>query len=109
MSKRRRRGRNEQRRLIQEWEESGESADAFAARIGVAINTLYRWRAASTSAPPKVALPESALARMVEVHAAAMPADARFEIELAGWRIRVPASFDEAGLRRLLRVLETAP
>ena len=107
MSKRRRRGRNEQRRLIQEWEESGESADAFAARIGVAINTLYRWRAASTSGPPK--LPESTLARMVEVRAAAMPADARFEIELAGWRIRVPALFDEAGLRRLLRVLETAP
>jgi transposase-like protein len=106
MSKRRRRGRDEQRRLIQEWEESGESVAAFAARIGVASNTLYRWRAASTSARLKV--PESMLARIVEVQSAAMPADTRFEIELGGRRVRVPASFDETGLRRLLRVLETA-
>jgi transposase-like protein len=105
MSKRRRRRRDEQRRLIQEWEESGESAAAFAARIGVASNTVYRWRAAS-SAPLKV--PESTLARIVEVRAAAMPADTRFEIEFGGRRVRVPASFDETGLRRLLRVLETA-
>jgi transposase-like protein len=106
MSKRRHRGRDEQRRLIQEWEESGESAAAFAERIGVASNTLYRWRAASTSAPLKV--PESTLARIVEVRAAAMPADTRFEIEFGGRRVRVPASFDETGLRRLLRVLEAA-
>ena len=33
MSKRRRRGRDEQRRLIQEWDESGESAAAFAAPV----------------------------------------------------------------------------
>jgi transposase-like protein len=104
MSKRRRRGRDEQRRLIQEWDESGESVAAFAARIGVASNTLYRWRAASTSA----SLPASTLARIVAVRAAAMPADTRFEIELGGRRVRVPVSFDEMGLRRLLRVLETA-
>jgi transposase-like protein len=103
MSKRRHRRRDEQRRLIQEWKESGESAAAFAARIGVASNTLYRWRAASTSA----SLPESTLARIVEVRAAVMPADMRFEIEFGGRRVRVPASFDETGLRRLLRVLET--
>jgi transposase-like protein len=106
MSKRRHRGRDEQRRLIQEWEESGESVAAFAARIGVASNTLYRWRAPKTTALPT--LPESTLARIVEVQAAAMPADTRFEIEFGGRRVRVPASFDETGLRRLLRVLETA-
>jgi transposase-like protein len=107
MSKRRHRRRDEQRRLIEEWEESGESVAAFAARIGVASNTLYRWRRAeSTSAPLKV--PESTLARIVEVRSAAMPADTRFEIEVGGRRVRVPASFDETGLRRLLRVLETA-
>lgn len=90
--------------MIQEWEESGESVAAFAARIGVASNTLSRWRTASTSA----SLPESTLARIVEVRAAAMPADTRFEIDLGGRRVRVPASFDETVLRRLLRVLETA-
>jgi hypothetical protein len=61
---------------------------------------------ASTSTSLK--LPESALARIVEVRTAAMPADTRFEIEFGGRRVRVPASFDEMGLRRLLRVLETA-
>ena len=107
MRKQRRRGRDEQRRLIQEWNESGESAAAFAARIGVASNAVYRWRAALTDAVPKAA--ESALSRIVEVRTSSMPADTRFEIEVGGRRVRVPASFDEAGLRRLLRVLEAAP
>jgi transposase-like protein len=107
MSKQRRRRREEQRRLIQEWKESGESAAAFAARIGVAGNTLYRWRSTMTDAAPKV--PERALSRIVEVRAAVMLADTRFEIEVGVRRIRVPASFDETGLRRLLRVLEAAP
>jgi transposase-like protein len=107
MRKQRRRRREEQRRLIQEWDKSGEDAGTFAARIGVASNTLYRWRAALTDAVPK--LPESALARIVEVRTAAMPADTRFEIETGGRCVRVPASFDEVGLRRLLRVLEAAP
>jgi transposase-like protein len=107
MSKHRRRRREEQRRLIQEWKESGESAAAFAARIGVVSNTVYRWRAALTDAVPKI--PESTLSRIVEVRTAAMPADTHFEIEIGGRLVRVPASFDEGGLRRLLRVLEAAP
>jgi transposase-like protein len=107
MSKQRRRRREEQRRLIQEWNDSDDSAAAYAARIGVASNTLYRWRSAMTDAGPKV--PERALSRIVEVRAAVMPADTRFEIEVGGRRIRVPESFDETGLRRLLRVLEAAP
>ncbi len=107
MSKHRRRRREEQRRLIQEWKESGESAAAFAARVGVVSNTVYRWRAALTNAVPKV--PESTLSRIVEVRTAAMAADTRFEIEVGGRRVRVPASFDDGSLRRLLRVLEGAP
>lgn len=106
MSKHRRRRREEQRRLIQEWNESGESAAAFAARIGVASNTIYRWRAALTGAGPQV--PASMLSRIVELQAEVMPADTRFEIDVGGRRVRVPVCFDEAGLQRLLRLLETA-
>lgn len=90
---------------MQEWRDSGESAGAFAARIGVASNTLYRWRRAGLAAGRKVAAPT--LSEIVEVRA--MAADTRFEIDVGGWRVRVPASFDEAGLRRLLGVLEAAP
>lgn len=107
MSRHRRRRREEQRRLIQEWIESGESAATFAARISVASNTLYRWRAAMTDAAPKI--PGPALSRIIEVRTAEIPGDTRFEIQVGGRRVRVPGSFDEAGLRRLLRVLETAP
>lgn len=107
MSKRRRYGREEQRRLIEEWKESGECAAAFAARVGVAANTIYRWRAALIGAVSRV--PASTLSRIVELRAEPMPGDARFEIDVGGWRVRVPALFDEAGLRRLLRALEATP
>ena len=93
--------------MIEEWRESGDSAEAFAARIGVASNTLYRWRAATagvTSGPA-----EAALSRIVEVRRAAVATtETRFEIEVGGRRVLVPGAFDEAGLRRLLRVLEAA-
>jgi transposase-like protein len=104
MSKHRR--RDEQRRLIQEWNESGESAAAFAARMGVSSHTVYRWRAALADASKRR---ESALAQIVEVRTTTLPTDTRFEIEVGGRRVRVSSSFDEAGLRRLLRVLEGAP
>jgi transposase-like protein len=96
----------ERRRLVRDWKESGETAIAFAKRIGVASNTLYRWRAALASAPSGVS--ESSLSRIVEVRAAVVPAGAHFEIDVGSRRVRVPAAFDEEGLRRLLRVLEVA-
>jgi hypothetical protein len=44
---------------------------------------------------------------LIEIQSA--PADARFELELGrGRRLRVPASFDPDGLRRLLDVLEAS-
>ena len=96
----------ERRRLVRDWKASGETAIAFAKRIGVASNTLYRWRSALASTPPEVS--ESALSRIVELRAAPAPTGAHFEIDVGSRRVRVPASFDEEGLRRLLRVLEVA-
>jgi transposase-like protein len=107
MSRQRRHGREEQRQLIEEWKESGESAAVFAARVGVAANTIYRWRSALIGAVSRV--PASTLSRIVELRAEPMPGDTRFEIDVGGRRVRVPASFDETGLRRLLRALEATP
>jgi hypothetical protein len=43
------------------------------------------------------------------VEVQAVPRDGRFELDLgAGWRLRVPASFDATELRRLLEVLEVS-
>lgn len=100
-----RRGRDEWGQLIGEWARSGEKADAFAARIGVASNTLYRWRATLKGAAKRRA---PALSQIVEVRPSGFVADTRFELEVAGRVVRVPAAFDEAALQRLLRVVEAA-
>lgn len=99
------RGRDEWRRLVEEWEESGESASEFGHRVGVTPSTLYRQRRMRASAARKH--PQAALARFVEVRAARQPSDDRFEIRLIDGRcVGVPPSFDGEALRRLLRVLE---
>jgi transposase-like protein len=105
--KQRHRRREEWRRLLAEWDESGESAVGFAGRIGVSTQTLYRWRTALEGAARGAAA--AALAEIVEVRAAQPPADDRFELRLGGGRsVGVPTSFDEVALARLLRVLEAA-
>jgi transposase-like protein len=105
--KQRRRRREEWRRLLAEWDASGESAIGFAGRIGISTQTLYRWRTAveETARRPGV----MALAKIVEVRASASPPDDRFELRLVGGRsVAVPKSFDEAALARLMRVVEAA-
>src|SRR4051812_39339871 len=104
-----RRRRAQWPKLVARWEASGESAAMFAATVGVSARTLCRWRrelrkqAAADSAVP-------ALTKLVEVRPARLASDDRFEVRLpSGRSVRVPASFDEAALERLLRVLEVAP
>ena len=121
--------REEWRKRVERWRDSGLTAAEFAGELGINPRTLMYWkwllaRDANASAPalerrqapkraraskqaqPLVAVP---LARdragLIEIQSAA--ADGRFELELGrGRRIRVPASFDADGLRRLLDVLE---
>jgi transposase-like protein len=103
--KQRHRRREEWRRLLAEWDASGESAVGFAGRIGVSTQTLYRWRTALEDVSRRATA--ASLARIVEVRPAIPPIDDRFELRLVGGpSVAVPASFDEAALARLLRVLE---
>lgn len=93
--------------MLAEWDASGESAIAFAGRIGISTQTLYRWRTAVAEAARGAGA--VALAKIVEVRAPVSPPDDRFELRLVGGRsVVVPKSFDEAGLVRLLRVVELA-
>jgi hypothetical protein len=103
------------KKRVERWADSGLSAREFAAEIGVNVHTLTHWkwqlglearRQGSAPAP-------SAPSTFVEVVAplVAEPSNptvpAAFELEFArGTRLRVPANFDAALLRRLVEVLE---
>ena len=122
--------REEWAKRVERWRDSGLTCAEFAAELGINPRTLTYWkwvlgkesrgekrvwpsrngrksrvpRATDTGAPPTAA---SIVDGIVEVQA--VPRDARFELELgAGRRLRVPASFDAAELRRLLEVLEAS-
>jgi transposase-like protein len=104
--KRRHRRQDEWRSLVTEWKESGESAIGFASRLGVSTQTLYRWRAILEGGPRTATT--ASLAKIVEVRAARLPSDDRFEVRLTDGRsVGVPVSFDDVALARLLRVLES--
>lgn len=78
------------------------TAGEFAASDGVSVHTLRHWawklgRERETRALSRVP-------PMIEVRARPV-ADDRFEIEVGGRRVRVPATFDSEALRRLLAVV----
>jgi hypothetical protein len=112
--------REEWARRVERWQDSGLTCGEFAAEIGVNPRTLTYWkwilgkeaRGEKRSWPRRrKALTASsavpAISGLVEVQT--IPQDGRFELELgAGRRLRVPASFDAAELRRLLEVLEAS-
>jgi len=99
------RGREEWRRLVDDWKASGASARRFARLVGVSAATLYRWRGSLTKSAKKPG--SAALAKIVEVRATQVMSVDHFEVQLAcGRRVGVPMSFDCEALGRLLRVLE---
>jgi hypothetical protein len=108
---------------VERWKESGLSAKEFAAELGINARSLswWRWqlsksdalgegprrrrrRSCSSAATTSLAKTLSPMT-FVEMTAAVMPEP--LEIVLASaLRVRVPAGFDDATLRRLLDVLE---
>ena len=116
--------REEWQKRVERWRDSGLTCSEFAAEIGINPRTLTYWKwvlgkdargekriwrrrtPAKTQATPTSSAPSApVISELVEVQTE--PRDGRFELELsAGRRLRVPASFDPADLRRLLAVLE---
>ena len=105
---------------VERWQDSGLSAPEFARELGINPSTLTFWKyqlkkdskgsspasagrsrpGARPAAPPRSAFVE------VEAQTAI---DDRFELELSGGRrLRIPRSFDEAALRRVVRALEVS-
>lgn len=109
--------RDEWRRRVQRWKDSGLTAKEFAAETGINAGTLQFWgcklKHGVRSARRREARPSSddaILSSLVEVRAPASAIiDQRFEIELGnGRRVRVTAGFEPAALKALLAVLEAA-
>jgi len=97
-----------------QWRESGLTARAFAARIGVKQGTLVKWKyrlAREQSARPD-GLSSSRPVEFVELsttvpHATVETSDTRLEVVCEGGRsVRVPRGFDAESLRRVVDVLE---
>lgn len=104
--------REEWRKRIERWKDSGLTAEQFAAELGINPRTLqfwqYKFRRAAGAGEPRAGMkrgaPKDPLA-LVEVHAAVTTA-AGFELELGGnKRLRIPSGFDALALERLLVVL----
>jgi transposase len=114
MDKRERTSRAEWQKRIERWNDSGLSAEQFAAELGINAGTLRHWkyflgkqgrRSVSTRAPMVSA------SALIEVQpsdgatAAVLPLP--FELEFgAGRKLRIPSQFDAVALERLLAVLE---
>lgn len=121
--KRTRVGREEWAKRVKRWRDSGLTTAEFAAELGINSRTLTYWawtlkREASGKKrvwPPKdrkpsVAAPASSTARAVPAFVQVQSSTplARFELEVRGRRLHIPASFDAQELRALLQILESA-
>src|SRR5262245_7294439 len=96
---------------IERWKDSGLTAAEFAAEMGINQRRLTFWKwqlGAGARRDERRAKPAPARADFVEVVApiVAVEAPEPLEVVLAdGLRIRVPARFDEASLRRVVAML----
>ena len=106
--------RDEWRRRVQRWKDSGLTAKEFAAETGINAGTLQFWQyklkrgARPTRRARRKPAADAILSSLVEVRAPMIGVvDQRFEIELGnGRRVRVAAGFEPTALKALLAVLE---
>ncbi len=102
------------RRMLKEWDESGETAAVVAARHGVAAGTLRWWRSELKRREGRqgsVARPTELLpVRLTSPWPARCPSTT-FEVALNGGRrvVRIPAGFDPAEVRALVEAVEGGP
>jgi hypothetical protein len=98
------------RDLVARWRSSGQTARDFADRHGVNASTLsgWAWRLKREDAGERGGNRGQALAHvptMIEVRTRTVP-EGCFELDVGGRVVRVPPSFDDDALRRLIDVLE---
>ena len=114
MDKRERTSRAEWQKRIERWNDSGLSAEQFAAELGINAGTLRHWKYFLVKQERRSAGANSPMVNasaLVEVQpssvAASTVAPLPFELELGAHRkLRIPPQFDAVALERLLAVLE---
>ena len=91
------RSKEEIRRVVEGFAKSGMTRREYCAQHGVAVTTLDYWRRARSQRKP----------RLVRVRVESPQPGIGFALMLAnGRRIESSWSFDEADLKKLIRVLE---
>jgi hypothetical protein len=103
--------REEWRKRIDRWKDSGLTAKEFAAETGINAGTLQCWKYKLKRKGParrrRGSAAPSILSSIVELRPATGATESRFEIELGnGRRLRVPAAYDGSALKTLLAILE---
>jgi transposase-like protein len=94
------------RALIAEQERSGMTAKEFAASRGITPTTLYWWRSQLGRRRQTTDLVPVEVVEHEVVVGGRGQRDASFALEVDGdLTLRIPAGFDEAELRRLVRAL----
>jgi hypothetical protein len=105
-----RKTRDEWAKVEREWSRSGQTGAEFAAEIGVKEATLRHWKWRLDHGVPsrRRRRSESAFVRVapIEVPLVGAEAESIEVVLLGGVRIRVPAEFEGATLRRVLDILE---
>jgi hypothetical protein len=108
-------GRDEWRKRVERWRESGLSAEAFAAELGTKPATLKFWKyrvgleakAKAVAEGKQSSSPAVEAAALVEVRANTSSESAAFVLELgSSRRLQISNAFDDRALARLLAVLE---
>ena len=105
--------RDEWRKGVDRWKDSGLTAKEFASETGINAGTLQFWRyklrkrGARGTRQRAVGAANSIVSSIVEVRPAIAAEDRRFEIELGnGRQLRVPAIYESSALKGLLAILE---
>ena len=114
MDKRERTSRAEWQKRIERWNDSGLSAEQFAAELGINAGTLRHWKyflAKQGCRTVSAKAPMASAGALIEVRASdvatAAVSPSPFELELgADRKLRIPPQFDAIALERLLAVLE---
>jgi transposase len=101
--------RAEWTKRVRRWQASGLTAREFAEREGLRERSLAWWKWKLKSAAPDSAVsraPTFLPVHVIDVPPAPRPAAPAFEVALPNGRVvRVPPSFDDATLERLLAIV----
>ena len=104
---RRRRSPEEVRQLLDEYERSGLTQQAFADRIGVSLSSIALWlRKARNGAKREGTSLLPATSRLVPVTIRSTDPSPFELVTTSGATLRIPPDFDPAALERLLPLLE---